>query len=60
MVIKMGIIPCNSNCVYQNDGYCNLENVSKINNSEISQGCAHYISLEDKKGSDADPPQTVR
>jgi len=44
----MGIIPCDSDCKYQKDGYCTLESVEKVNNSVIAQGCAHYIDVKER------------
>lgn len=39
----MTLIPCDENCIYQNDGYCQLETVSLI--TDCSQnGCVHKIS----------------
>ena len=48
-VIFLQIIQCAENCRFQNDGYCSLETLSKVNSS--SGGCPHYISASfDKVG----------
>lgn len=43
----MTIIPCDCNCIYQTDGYCQLEKPSYITNNH-DNGCAHFI----EKGSE--------
>lgn len=41
----MTLIPCDENCIYQQDGYCQLETFSII--TDCSQdGCIHKISSE--------------
>lgn len=37
---KMGIIACSEECKHQKDGYCNLENASKITNT--NKKCPYY------------------
>ncbi len=51
----MGLIPCNENCIYQNDGYCQLETTAIVTteaNKSLS-GCAHYI---DRSLPETNPP----
>ena len=51
MVLFMGIIPCDSNCKYQKDGYCMLESIEKVNNCVISQGCAYFVENDKNENS---------
>lgn len=44
----MGIIPCDLGCKYQNDGFCTLESIDKVNNTAPEQGCAYYIDMNIK------------
>lgn len=40
----MCLIPCNDDCMYQKDGYCELNAPAFItNNSE--KGCVHYVKF---------------
>lgn len=41
----MGFIPCTSNCKYQQDGTCLLEQASSIGTVSNS-GCIHYVPKE--------------
>ncbi len=41
----MGFIPCTSNCKYQQDGTCSLEQASSIGIVSDS-GCIHYVPKE--------------
>ncbi len=36
----MILIPCDAECRHQKEGYCCLEHISKVTNSE--GGCAYY------------------
>ena len=38
----MSLIRCDDDCLYQIDGYCNLETPTVITNH--SGGCIHYIA----------------
>lgn len=37
----MSLIPCDDDCVYQQDGYCALETPAVVTNH--SGGCLHYV-----------------
>ena len=39
---NMGIIACGEKCKHQKDGYCNLENASKITNTD--KKCPYFES----------------
>lgn len=39
----MSLITCSSDCVYQKDGYCELETLSTINGHQMHH-CMHYIA----------------
>lgn len=58
----MNLIPCNEDCLYQRDGYCNLETPAIITNN-TGTGCIHQIKLDLKKKAPENikspqPPQT--
>ncbi len=38
----MSFIPCTSNCTYQKDGVCTLENTF-YNGPSFDSGCIHYV-----------------
>lgn len=41
----MSLIPCTNKCVYQDQGYCMLDNVTQL--SQIpTNGCAYFQSTE--------------
>lgn len=42
----MALIPCSDNCIYQNDGYCQLDVSSIITNSNEGS-CVHKIERDD-------------
>lgn len=44
---NMGIITCSENCKYQQDGYCDLKNASKITNTD--KNCPYFITKSIKK-----------
>lgn len=44
----MTLIPCDCNCIYQNDGYCHLDEPSKVTNSITDKGCAYFIERNKK------------
>ena len=45
-VVKMSLIPCGDDCIYQKDGYCRLEVPSILTNHK--GGCVHYIKASEK------------
>lgn len=46
-VVKMYLIPCSDNCIYQKDGRCTLETPSSVTN--ISEGkCVHFIDASEQ------------
>lgn len=47
----MSIIPCNTDCKYQKEGYCELKSTAQVTNTN-EKGCAHYI----KKTADDNTP----
>ena len=47
----MSIIQCAKDCDYQTEGYCMLDKISVVTNT--NGGCPHYISL--KNSSDSVP-----
>lgn len=42
----MTLIPCDCDCKYQKDGYCNLEKPSVVTNVNTEKGCAYYVAEE--------------
>ncbi|MDD6490299.1 MAG: hypothetical protein PUG48_10940 [Clostridia bacterium] len=40
----MTLIPCDENCIYQSDGYCQLETISIVTDCTQS-GCVHKITV---------------
>lgn len=44
----MTLIPCDCDCIYQKDGYCNLEKASVVTNVNAEKGCVYYIAQEKK------------
>lgn len=44
----MKIIQCAESCVYQEDGYCCLEEISVVNT--VNSICPHYIEKSSDKG----------
>lgn len=43
--MSITMIPCNSDCVYQKDGYCILEIPAAIT-ERIPNGCVHRIQTQ--------------
>lgn len=43
----MTLIPCDSDCKYQKEGYCTLDSPGAVSNNMT--GCVHYISLKSDK-----------
>lgn len=40
----MSLIPCISDCVYQEDGYCNLERAASVGKPDPAiETCIHFI-----------------
>lgn len=44
----MTLIPCDCDCIYQKEGYCNLEKPSLVTNNNTEKGCAYYIAAKRK------------
>ncbi|MDD6237768.1 MAG: hypothetical protein PUB00_10400 [Clostridiales bacterium] len=42
----MNMISCNTDCVYQKDGFCNLNFIPEISSTAVG-GC-HYYKKEEK------------
>ncbi|MEE0732599.1 MAG: hypothetical protein U0M23_03015 [Acutalibacteraceae bacterium] len=42
----MTLIPCDCDCIYQKEGYCNLEKPSLVTNNNTEKGCAYYIAAK--------------
>lgn len=36
----MNLIQCASNCIFQKDGYCELESISFVNS--VNKSCPHF------------------
>lgn len=57
----MSLIQCDVDCVYQKDGYCQLEMPSAITNY-TGNGCVHCINVIPKQPDESpipkQPPQT--
>lgn len=41
--IKMNLIPCSEDCLYQSDGCCTLETPAQVTGT-LTRGCVHYIA----------------
>lgn len=48
-VMELSLIPCNSECSHQKEGYCMLEKPDSISNFDHNEGCPHYIDREEKE-----------
>lgn len=44
----MTLISCNSNCIYEENGYCNLNQAAAVG-VDSETGCIHYIPKEKPK-----------
>ena len=44
----MSLIHCSSNCLYQHDGYCELDKAAEITNCEKTGGCLHFVPPKSK------------
>lgn len=42
----MSLIKCACNCLYQEDGYCNLERAAEITDCDSPSGCLHFRPKE--------------
>jgi len=49
----MSLIPCSSNCIYCEDGYCRLETAALVSNTG-NEGCIHCIKQNAADSSAAD------
>ena len=45
----MNMIACSENCIYQKDGYCELETPAAISNNIKDIGCAHFVMRPPQK-----------
>lgn len=54
----MSLIPCDDDCVYQKDGYCQLDTPAAVTN-HTEKGCVHYIKLTHPMGENTLPAVTV-
>lgn len=56
--MSITMIPCNSDCVYQKDGYCILE-IPAVITERIQNGCVHHIQTQSyfSIGYTTNPPQ---
>jgi hypothetical protein len=52
----MSLIQCDIDCVYQKDGYCQLEMPSAITNYK-GDGCVHCIKVTQRGENDRQVPQ---
>ncbi len=43
--MNIGMIPCDSDCIYQKDGYCILE-IPTIITDLVQNGCVHRIQAQ--------------
>lgn len=39
----MSLIHCVSNCKFQQDGYCHLNETTRVTNETDSSGCLHFM-----------------
>ncbi len=42
----MSLIICDSNCIYQNDGYCTLDTPALVTENNDLETCIHFIKKE--------------
>lgn len=52
----MSMIQCDIDCIYQKDGYCELEMPSAITNYK-GDGCVHCIKVTPRSSEYSIPPQ---
>lgn len=57
--MKMSLIQCDIDCIYQKDGYCQLEMPSAITNYK-GDGCVHCIKVTPRGGEDATLPRQLQ
>jgi hypothetical protein len=50
----VSLIHCTSSCIYQEEGYCKLEQAAEISGSARKDQCLHYKAT-DTKTANADP-----
>ncbi|MCI9575824.1 MAG: hypothetical protein HFJ84_03935 [Clostridiales bacterium] len=48
--MSISMIPCDSDCIYQKDGYCILE-IPTIITDLVQNGCVHRIQAQTHKSS---------
>lgn len=51
----MNLITCSKDCIFQNDGYCTLDNL-QINNYSGESDCCYYNRIADNSEDDAQKP----
>lgn len=44
--MSVSMIPCSLDCVYQKDGYCQLEIPTVITDLVVQNGCVHRIQTQ--------------
>ncbi|MEG0899888.1 MAG: hypothetical protein RSD67_07885 [Oscillospiraceae bacterium] len=42
------LIPCIKKCMYQKDGYCNLEEIMVINAINVDVDCLYFTPIKNK------------
>lgn len=42
----MNLIPCNADCRYQMEGYCNLHTAAGVNS--LQKGCVYFIPRKEE------------
>ncbi len=55
----MSLIQCDDDCIYQKDGYCQLDAPTVITN-HTGLGCVHYVKRTDAGRDAAIPPISDR
>lgn len=43
----MSLIHCTSDCLYQQEGYCGLEEASHVTNATGTIGCLYFVGKKD-------------
>ena len=51
----MSLIPCSTNCIYQDDGICRLERISSSSSlanpkHNVIGGCPYFVEMSGKRG----------
>lgn len=48
-MMAMSLIPCTSDCIYQQDGICTLESAAAAGQPSLGGACIHFISADAKR-----------